>query len=181
MIGNLEKDFEELLDNEAARVFGRILLKYERKEKVNKSLEQLVSSLVKKEFKYFYFDISCKVRRMLPKNLDEDLSMEYALTTRDDHLEQWLTGYEKYCVKVNEKDHKTVSKEIAEELVKYCDANPSCNENITYLVVEKLKLAMPDHNDSVDCRTILMYLQQEIMALGYIITNLEPLRIDKQG
>jgi len=35
-------------------------------------------------------------------------------------------------------------------------------------------------NDSVDCKTIVMYIQKDINDCGYFITNLSPLRIKKK-
>ena len=176
MKGNLENNFEELLDKEALRIMHKLLIKYERQEKVNRSFWELIQYMAKDKYKYFYLDIAFKIKKLLPEDLEEDITKEYALVTKEIGSKRHLKDYEMFCQK-NGKSHKKASKELANMLVKYCLSNPDSKKDLIQLVVQNISMVMPTHHDSVDCRVILMYLQQDINSTGYTVINLAPLRI----
>ncbi|MDD4188141.1 MAG: hypothetical protein PHX04_05250 [Bacilli bacterium] len=180
MINNIQDSFDSLINDEAIRIMGRMLIMYEKRKKVNKSFEDVIRDLAKKDYKSFWIDIMVIIHKLLPECLWEDFSGKYVLVTKEDYRNQTLKNYYKnHCKNKNGKDHKESSKQIANILIKHCTAHPTCKEDLLQLMVINMSKIMPEHNDSVDIKTIVMYIQQDINDFGYIITNLSPLRIKK--
>lgn len=178
MLGDLENEFELLLEKEAIRIMGLLLIKYNEKQKVNQSLSNLVFELAKKDYKYFSINLFSIVKEILPKNLEEDLNGIYAFVTKEEHRNTYLTKNAKEYLKRG-KDYKSFSNQIADLLIEYCLQNPECEDDLVQLIVRNINNLMPNHNDSVDFRTILMYLQENMMNRGYIFISIAPLRLKK--
>ena len=58
--------------------------------------------------------------------------------------------------------------------------NPDNNKQFQEFVSDNMSKLLPEHNDSVDAKAIILLLQQEIIDLGYIITSLIPIRLMKK-
>lgn len=138
----------------------------------------MIRALARDEYKYFWVDLMIKIKKLLPEELDEDLSKKYILVTKEEHEKYHLLGYEKFSKELG-KNHKKASKELAKILIDYYSDNPDCKKDLLQLIVENINTVLPDHNDSVDCNVVLMYLQKDIENNGYHIMSLAPLRIEK--
>lgn len=68
---------------------------------------------------------------------------------------------------------------MAEKLVQYLITNPDNREGLLELSAKWTEELLPEHNDSVDVETIMLFLQSEIEDLGYKITEISPLVIEK--
>ena len=68
---------------------------------------------------------------------------------------------------------------MAEKLVQYLIANPNNREGLLELSAKWTEELLPEHNDSVDVQTIMLFLQSEIEDLGYKITEVSPLVIER--
>ena len=66
-----------------------------------------------------------------------------------------------------------------EKLVQYLITNPDNREGLLELSAKWTEELLPEHNDSVDVETIMLFLQSEIEDLGYKITEISPLVIEK--
>lgn len=178
MFGTLEKEFDYLLEQEAVRIMGRLLVMYEEKEKVNKSFQQLVASLAKEKYSYFWVELVCKINKLLPYMLIEDITKEYSLTTREEYHEQYLDSYKKYNRSSKKSNLFKTAEEMATYIINFCHENPTCNEDLLQVMTDFMPKVLPEHNESIDCQMIIMYLQQEINRQGHNIISLAPIRIE---
>lgn len=178
MQGKLFLEFEKVLDEEAKRIVTEIMYKYERKEKVNKSFRQMVMSLIKPELEYYTTDIELRCYGLLPRELVYDDKNEYALITREEAIENHLLSYSECARKRNlDKNHIQAAKELADLIITFCNENPTTDIGLPQIVADNMDALFPEHNDSVDSRATVLFLQSELEAKGYVITSLVPIRI----
>lgn len=170
----LEK-FDDVLDAEAQRVMNEIVSKYENQVKVGKSFSQLVRSLVDEKFKYYTVDIEMRCYGLVPKTLEPDFKGEYALVTKREGAKNHLLSYAN--AKISDKNHTQAAKELADLLIEYCNKNPETILGLPEIVADNMDALFPEHNDSVDSRATVMFLESELKNKGYKITSLCPIRL----
>ncbi len=173
-------DFEKMLDEEAKRIIEELKVIYEKKIKVNKSYFDLIREMIKPEYKYFTTDISLRALKFIPEDYEVDQSNEYALVTKEQGLINHLLKYSEFCEKEErmEKNHKVAATKMADILIeKYKNNN---RKNMATLLSDNINELLPRHNDSVDARTIVLFLQKEIENKGYKVTSLNPFVIKER-
>jgi len=176
MQDELLMEFEKVLDDEAQRIVDELVKKYEERKKVKKSFTELVRSLIKKEFKYYVVDIELRCYGLLPRNLQPDFEAQYALITKREGIKNHLIKYSKMK---DEKNHPQAAKELADLLIEYCDENPETTLGLPEIVADNMDALFPTHNDSVDTRATVMFLESALKDKGYRITSLCPIRMEK--
>lgn len=100
--------------------------------------------------------------------------------TKEDANEEHLIHYITYCKEKGDKNHINAAKILANEIIEYYEKNPDNNKQFQKFVSDNMSKLLPEHNDSVDAKAIILLLQQEIIDLGYIITSLIPIRLMKK-
>src|SRR5699024_6981017 len=178
-MNNLLKEFEVMLDDEAKKVVNEMVNMYHKRIIVNKPYGEIVRDLVPKELQYYTTSIELRTYHFLPEEYCPDFNNEYTLCKKEEHLEDHLLKYCEYCKEENTKNHSKVAKTMAEKLVQYLITNPDNREGLLELSAKWTEELLPEHNDSVDVETIMLFLQSEIEDLGYKITEISPLVIEK--
>ena len=174
-------EFEKELDKEAKRIAKKIINKYNNKEQVNKSFSELINSLIKKDFEYYSIDIEMRCLSFIPKTLEPDITGKYALITHEERIKQHFLSYYNFCKNsLKNKDHEKAASDLANMIISYCENKPLTTIGLPELVAEKMSVLFPEHNDSVDSRTTIYFLQPELNKRGYAVTSLVPLRIIKK-
>lgn len=180
MQGNLLNEFEKLLDVETQRIVSILTEKYFRGETLNCSFEEAIRKFVKKEYKYYSCEIELRAYRFIPQGLVPDSRGNNIFLSKEEADEEHLIHYITYCKEKGNKDHASASKILAQKLVEFYEKNPETNKQLQEFVSDNMNKLLPEHNDSVDAKAIILLLQQEIVDLGYIITSLIPIRLMKK-
>lgn len=178
-MNTLLREFENMLDTEAKKIVNEMINLYYKKVIVNKTYSQIVRSLVPKELEYYTVAIELRTYHFLPTEFYPDFNSEYTLCKKEEYVEDHLLKYCEYCKEENTKNHSKVAKTMAEKLVQYLIANPNNREGLLELSAKWTEELLPEHNDSVDVQTIMLFLQSEIEDLGYKITEVSPLVIER--
>lgn len=69
---------------------------------------------------------------------------------------------------------------MAPKLIKFANDNPTTEKSFGESVNSMMKEHFPQHYDSVDTRTVIMFLQSDFKNNGYVATSLKPFRILKK-
>ena len=97
---------------------------------------------------------------MLEKRKNEDL--------------ETIVEYNDYSKSMG-KDIDGVAKIMADIIV----SNNFDNISLAKIIADNIKELLPEHNDTVDARAIVFYLQDKLRNRGYFIEKTEPLRVKK--
>lgn len=167
-------DFEKMLDEEAKRIIEELKIICKKKIKVNKSYYELIREKIKPEYVYYTTDISLRALKFIPEDYEVDQSNEYALVTKEQGLINHLLKYSEFCEKEEkmDKNHKAAANKMADILIEKYQNNDKTN--MATLLSDNINELLPRHNDSVDARAIVLFLQQEIENKGYKVTSLNP-------
>lgn len=179
MENKLFYEFEEELNKEAKRIIDELINLYNRKILVNKPFDEIIKSIIKKEYNNYIAEIESRIYLLLPYEYSPDNNEKYALVSTINNNKEHLLKYSEYCRKKESKNHVQASKELAKWLIKYCDKHPYSKLSLGEFVSNNLKNIFKEHCDSTDYRTIILFIEEEIESLGFIITSLTPLRINK--
>lgn len=175
-------EYVEILDNEAKRIADIFLRKYKNQEKINMPFEEMVRKEVKKEFKYYQFDILFKVYSYIPNELTTDPNNVYIYVTKEEAMLRHIISYSNFCIKekgMNKNPKKAASKFA--EIIIDMDSNKKLGKiSLHSLLSKNMNWLYPKHNDSVDAEAIVYFLQDEIEKRGYVIESLKPLKIRKK-
>ena len=170
--------FNQELNSEAKRILDLLMKMYNSKSIVNKHSGDLISSLIYDEYKNFSIEIEMKVLSLLPGNLTFDHSGKYALITTLEDEKNHIIKYTNYLKKNENKDLRKLSKILAKDLINYYKNNPNNKESIIMLI-DKYIRDKKIHYDSVDLTAIMMFIQNDIENLGYIVNDINPFKIMK--
>lgn len=180
MNSSLLFEFERMLDDEAKRVVKKMIKMYEEKIKLNKSYGEIVRMLIDKKYKYYNCEIELRSFRFLPDNLEPDDNNMYALTTSIENTKNHLLRYSDWCKNsIGDKDHRKVAKEMAKELIDYGINHQKTTKSFAELVATFMPTFFPTHNDSVDSRVVVLFIQEEFINAGYKVSSLIPFRLCK--
>lgn len=179
MQGNLLVEFEKLLDVETQRIISVLADRYYKGETIKGTFEEEIRKLVKNEYKYYACEIELRSYRFIPQGLVPGNGDGIIFMTKEEFDEDHLLHYINYCKKSNSKNHITASKKLAKIIVDTYEKDPLTDKQFQEIVANNMNKLLPEHNDSVDAKAIILLLQQEIVDLGYIITSLLPLRLQK--
>lgn len=177
MKSNLLHEFEEMLDKEAYRIFTEMVNMYNNRVEVNKPFNELVADLIKKEFDYYFTDIEIRIYFCMGNKYAPDNNDEYALMSMEERNEDHLMKYAEHCIKERDKNHIKAANEMADILIEFYNQNSLSKMGLAELIASNMSKLFPKHNDSVDSRAMVLYLQSEIEDKGYEITSLQPFRL----
>lgn len=181
MQGNLLVEFEKSLDNETQRVVSILVNKYYNKETIKESFENETRKLLTKDFKYYWCEIELRMHKFIPDNLVPDYNGNLIFLPVEEANENHLLKYINYCKeKEKGKDHIGCAKKLAKIIVSIYEKDSTTNLSLQKIVSDNINDLMPEHNDSIDALSIVLLLQSEIEDLGYIISSLLPLRLQKK-
>lgn len=121
--------------------------------------------------------MQARVCRFLPPEYTYDPNEEYALLEMNEATEENLVNYSNYCMNNNKKDHKKAAQEIAKVLIENYNKDKLTNKGLLELLADNMNKVFPEHNDSMDSKAILLYLQDEIECKGYLINSTIPFRL----
>lgn len=178
-MNNLLKEFEQMLDDEAKKIVNEMLSMYHKRIIVNKTYSEVVGSLVPEELKYYTVAIELRTMQFLPSEYYPDFNHEYTLCKKEEYLEDHLLKYCEHCKQEKNKNHSEVAKTMAKKFVEYLATNSSERKGLLELSAMWTEELLPEHNDSVDVETIMLFLQSEIEDLGYKIMETNPLVIER--
>ncbi len=167
--------FEDILDNESEKIVSKII-KNQSLLQTNKTFKESVESLIKKEYKAFSYEIQLRANKFIPKNftLDEN----HKLVNKYEYNKEKLYKYAQWCKNdIGDKDHRKVSKKMAKNLIDFYKQNPKNRKNLIEIVSDLSKKYFDNHYDSVDIRTVILFLQEEIEQYGYTVISIKPFRI----
>ena len=167
---NLYNMFIDDLDNEAKRIV--VILK----EKYNINMESNIGEVIKKtkellddNYKYYSTDIAIRVGFYLNDNITNEM-----LEKRKNEDLETIVEYNDYSKSMG-KDIDGVAKIMADIIV----SNNFDNISLAKIIADNIKELLPEHNDTVDARAIVFYLQDKLRNRGYFIEKTEPLRVNK--
>ncbi len=167
---NLYNMFIDDLDNEAKRIV--VILK----EKYNINMESNIGEVIKKtkellddNYKYYSTDIAIRVGFYLNDNITNEM-----LEKRKNEDLETIVEYNDYSKSMG-KDIDGVAKIMADIIV----SNNFDNISLAKIIADNIKELLPEHNDTVDARAIVFYLQDKLRNRGYFIEKTEPLRVKK--
>lgn len=180
-MNNLLIEFEKMLDNEAKKIVNEMISMYHKRIIVNKSYGEVVRDLIPKELQYYAVDIELRTFTFLPDEFRPDFNKEYTLSKKEEFIEDHVLKYSEDCNESKRKDHLQVARIMAEKIVKYLKENTANKKGLLELVANWTEELLPEHNDSMDTRAIVLFLQNELENLGYKIVELSPLIIEKRG
>ena len=165
------------LEREAKRVFDILFEWYQKNEKINMTFENAIRGILKKEYKYFDFEITGMVYSYIPHELAVDPKNEYVFIAREESNIIHITKYSKCCMRggLCDKNPKLAAEKFADILIDMDNKNQIKNSSLWTLLVEKMNLLYPRHNDSMDAKAILLYLPDAIESRNYSISKVEPL------
>ena len=171
--------FETLLDEEAKRITRKIIDLYYDRTKVHESYGDLVKRFLSKEFEYYFSEIEMRTYKFLPDKVVPDITHQYALVNEFEANVLHLDKYSKYCAEKENKNHKDAAKKLANILIDFVISNPASKASLVELISSNMNLLFPRHNDSVDSRAIVLYLQTEFEKKGYTVLSISPFKIQK--
>ena len=88
----------------------------------------------------------------------------------DDNYKYYSTD-----IAIRVEDIDGVAKIMADIIV----SNNFDNISLAKIIADNIKELLPEHNDTVDARAIVFYLQDKLRNRGYFIEKTEPLRVKK--
>ncbi len=174
MYNKLLLEFDNLLNDEAKRIATIIesLYKTITFEKID--LAKLVRKNIKQEFTYYWIDIEIRVFNLLFDN-EKDYLKEKCDSEKN------LKKYALWCKReMKSKDHLKGADRLAEIIIELYQQNDDIKINLITLLADNMNELFPEHNDCVDARTTILYLQKEIRKKGYIISSLSPFHLSKK-
>lgn len=173
--------YEENLNKEAKRIFDILYKKYENKEKLNMSFDDAIKENMKKEYSYYHVDIYFKVYSHIPRGLTTDPNNIDVLIDKKEGTLRHITNYANFCLKERKfkKNPKKASEKLAKMLIEMEKKDRIGNKSLPIILAENMDILYPGHNDSVDAKAIVLYLQNALEKNGYTIKKIEPLELRK--
>ena len=166
--------FEKMLDQKALELLPQVIPYYHNKNTF--SFGQKVNAQLPRDLKPYWCDIELRIIRYIYlKEKGADLSnLQEDYENEKDYLYQYYHSCQKKPY--GRIDHKITSEILAHTLV---DTFPSNKKrNLAALAFQVIK-KMNRHYDSVDIRCVILLLEKELASLGYIITSIDPILLEK--
>lgn len=164
------------LDAEAKRISDILIDNYKCDNNVK--IRQIFSSakkLIKEEYIYYNTEISIRVCFYVYNEFDNQKNAE----RRNNDLTNTIKYYE-YCQQNTEKNHRIISKKIAKLLIN-SNSNYSLNDrSLARFLSEVIDDFLPQHNDCMDIKAIMLFLQDDIEKEGYTVETINPLKMRKE-
>lgn len=167
---NLYNMFIDDLDNEAKRIV--VILK----EKNNINMESNIGEVIKRtkellddNYKYYSTDIAIRVGFYLNDNITNEM-----LEKRKKEDLETILEYTDYSKSMG-KDIDGVAKKMADIII----SNNFDNISLAKIIADNINELLPEHNDTVDARAIVFYLQDKLRNRGYLVKKIYPLKIIK--
>lgn len=147
-------ELEKNIDKEAKRILPKVKKIY----KEEKNLLKYINLKIKKEYRFFLCEIEIRILYFIileEQKKTEDSQIRYK------NSKKHLLKYYKFCsINFDNKNHLEISKNIAKDIVSFHNNNKMKNKNIINLVKKCLKKYCSEQFDSVDLRTVILFLDE---------------------
>lgn len=176
---DLFSSFNSDLKKEAKRIYEILLKKYDEQVRFDMTFEDIVRTYLKEEYKYYEIDIFFNILSFIPSGLKCDPFHEYVFVTEEEAELRHLTRYISYCIEKRYTNPKEKAFILAKKLVNMSRQDIVGSLGLHQIVVQNMPVLYPNHHDSVDAKSLILCLQDEIENLGYKIEQVNPLIIKK--
>lgn len=155
MKNNILNEFEILLNNEAKRIIEIMTKSSLNISYYDIEFSKFINQNIKKEFVYYRVDIEIRIFNLIFNN-DKIKNHEGELS------EKYLKKYILWCKKdIKYKNHLIGANKLATIIIDLYEKKEETNISLIKLVADNMNILFPEHNDSLDARAIILYLEDE--------------------
>lgn len=172
----IEEQITNLLENEATRIMDILLDMYKKKTRVNKNIDLVVNSLIKKEFKSYSTSILSKVISLIPLDLMVCPTGEYVFVTESEYYSM-VDLENANTIKDGLEKNKQLINDITEKIItnyKIKNLNKKNILEIIYDYIPKKELT------NIDSKVITYMIKSIIFNIdeNYDVSSINPLVIN---
>lgn len=171
--------YQDDLKKESKRIFDILFEKYKNNEKINMSFDDAIKKYQKKEYSYYSVEIMFGVYSFIPEGVRPDPNNVEVLVSDKEATLRHIISYANFCLKEKSynKNPKKASKVFVKMLIKLYKNKELNNVGLLEVLSRSMPILYPDHNDSMDAKALVLYLQDDLEKLGYIVDDINPIKL----